>query len=277
MRLSWQDWGLAAATVLFAAAICFMPPPILESIDYVSFYKPNFRFLLDALDEGRLPSWNPYVGLGRPYLADLQTAVFYPPLYLICLGEEAGIFMLVAAHCLLAVFGMRAFASVLQIGRTEGAFVALCFMASGALTGRWFSGQILYVCGLCYVPLLFWCAARTDETWNRRRIALHAAVLAMQFLCGHPQVFWFTALGQGAFICGRSLGLPVRPSLRIAGRSLFQLGAAGLWCAGLVAVALLPFLELIREGNRQTTSLAFSNSCRFEAEPISLSASERMI
>jgi hypothetical protein len=82
----------------------------------------------------------------------------------------------------------------------------------------------------------------------------------MQFLCGHPQVFWFSAIGQAMFILARAMRLPLREAIRDAGRSLSQFGAACVWCSGLVAVVLLPMLELAGESNRSQSSHAFANS-----------------
>src|ERR1035438_3547620 len=116
MRASKEHLLVVLATGLFASVLCFVRPTIFESADYALFYKANFQFLADAMREGRVPLWNPYIGLGRPFLADTQSAVFYPPIYLICLGQELGGLLLVWLHCLLAVFGMRGLARALQAG-----------------------------------------------------------------------------------------------------------------------------------------------------------------
>src|SRR5215212_6856203 len=100
-----------------ALLVCFFPPSIFETIDYIAFYQPNFHFFREALIEGRLPLWNPYIGLGRPFLADLQSAVFYPPGYLLLAGKT-GVFLLVWSHLWLAAEGMKALSRELQIGKT---------------------------------------------------------------------------------------------------------------------------------------------------------------
>src|ERR1035441_3729576 len=118
------------ATGLLAAVLCFVRPTIFEGADYVLLWKANFQFIADAVREARVPLWNPYIGLGRPFLADTQCAVFYPPVYLICLGQALGIFLLVWLHCLLAVFGMRCLAGALRVGRWQSYFMAFSFLAS---------------------------------------------------------------------------------------------------------------------------------------------------
>jgi hypothetical protein len=237
---------------------------MLESVDYVRLWKPTFQFLTDAVREGRVPLWNPHIQLGRPFLADMPAVVLYPPVYLICLGEAVGNFLLVWLHCLLATFGMRALGRALQVGRWQSYFMAFSYLASGALTARWMTGQLIYCWGLCYVPLLFYCALRTEEGWQSRRIGLYGLLLGLQFLCGVPQVSWFTGIGQAVFIVGRALSFPLQAALRDVGRGLCQLGAACLWCLGLAAVVFLPFLELVQHGNRVGASPAFTNSFKLE-------------
>jgi len=260
LRRPWEDLCVLLLTGLFAAGLCLIPPTLQQSMDYVFFYRANFQFLTDAVREGRVPLWNPYIQLGRPYLADMQNAVFYPPVYLMCLGQVVGGVLLTWFHCFVAVIGMRSLARALQAGRWQGYFMALSFLASGALTGCWALGAFAYWWGLCYVPVLFYCAARTGEPWKGRRIGQHGLLLALQFLCGHPQVFWFTAVGQLVFVGGRALRPPLRQGMLHAGRSLCQFAAACLLGAGLVAAVLLPFLELVAHGNRVGSSPAYANS-----------------
>ena len=132
----WENLLVALATALFAAGLCFVAPTLFEAADYVVYWKSSCHFLADAVREGRVPLWNPYIGLGRPYLGDMQNAVFYPPLYLICLGQHFGVFLQVWLHSLLAVFGMRRLAGALQVGRWQSYFMAFSFLGSGALTDR---------------------------------------------------------------------------------------------------------------------------------------------
>lgn len=233
-------------------------PSLWESIDYVLFYKANFQFLKESVFEGRLPLWNPHLGLGRPFLADVQNSVFYPPVYLVLLGPGSGAFLLVWLHVLLAIFGMRALGSELGMSRPVSLLVAVSFAGSLILTGRFMAGQILYACALCYLPALFWCACRLDGRWNGRLIAGYALTLALQFLCGHPQVFWFSILGQFVFVVLRNLGVP-RGGLAVA-----QFGISAGLCLGLIAVVLLPFLELVSQGNRAVRSMQFADFGRLE-------------
>ena len=263
LRARGQDLLVVVATGLFAAGLCFVRPTVFETMGYVTYWRPTFQFLVDAVRAGTIPLWNPYVALGRPFLADMQNAAFYPPVYLMWVGQEVGVFLLGWLHGLVAIWGMRRLGDALGAGRWQSYFMGFTYLASGELTARWMTGEITYVWGLCYVPWLFYCAVRTEEPWQTRRVAQHARLLALQFLCGHPQVFWFTAIGQAVFIFTCALRLPLREALRDAGRNLWQFGVACVWCTGLVAAVLLPMWELVRNGNRADASPEFADSYRF--------------
>ena len=248
------------AAGLYAAGLCYLPPTLFESGDYVLVWKPTFHFLAESVRAGVLPLWNPYVGLGRPFLGDTQNVVCYPPTYLVCFGQEFGLFLLVWLHGALAIIGMKRLGGILGAGRWQGYLMGFSYLASGPVIAHWVSGQIPYCWGLCYVPWLLYHAVRTREPWNARRLAQYAGWLALQFLCGHPQVFWISAIGQAVFILTSTLRLPLREALRDLGHRLGQFGVGCVWCSGLVAIALLPMLELAYESNRAQNTAAFANS-----------------
>src|SRR5919199_1282960 len=47
--------------------------------DFAEQFYAFARFAYDELAQGQLPLWNPYTYAGHPFIADVQSAVFYPP------------------------------------------------------------------------------------------------------------------------------------------------------------------------------------------------------
>src|SRR5262245_30698889 len=84
---------LAAAA---AAALAFLTEPsFFRGTDYVNDWLPKQDYLRERLLRGELPLWNPYVGLGRPFLAAIDTGSLYPPnLLSVLLGTSAGSLLL---------------------------------------------------------------------------------------------------------------------------------------------------------------------------------------
>jgi len=93
-----QHFIVASITLLLVSICCLPEPSLFSSVDFLLFYKQNFTFLAEAVNDLRLSTWNPYIGLGRPFLADIQNAVFYPPIYLVLLGPKCGAFLILWVH-----------------------------------------------------------------------------------------------------------------------------------------------------------------------------------
>jgi hypothetical protein len=252
---------LLGAGVITALAF-LTPPSVFDGQDWLQIHQPYRSYAARALAAGRLPLWNPHVALGRPFLADLETAVFYPPnlLFLLLDGAPA-LALLLAAHVALALVGSLRFARSLGASTAPATSAALGFTLGAPLATSVSSGQIGYSEGACYVPLLFLLTARLQDRPTWRRAGGLAAGLALQLLCGHPQIAWITWLGLGAFLVGRgSASRTVRPAL---------VGLAGLTLAlalalALAAPALLPFLELTGQGNRSEATLRFASGASME-------------
>jgi hypothetical protein len=78
--LSRREWLLLALGAGALYAVTYLTPPgIFGSIDWVRIHTFYKDYLAQAVRSGRLPLWNPHIGLGRPFLADVDAALFYPP------------------------------------------------------------------------------------------------------------------------------------------------------------------------------------------------------
>src|SRR5207237_1649977 len=55
---------------------------VLTFRDHADYFQPLRYFTAVELRNFRLPFWNPYNASGEPWLANPQTAVFYPPFWI---------------------------------------------------------------------------------------------------------------------------------------------------------------------------------------------------
>jgi len=262
VRVGREQLFLPLVAALFAGCFYFSDPDLTKTVDYVLFYRPNFHFFAGALSAGHLPWWNPYAGLGRPFIADMQTAVLYPPAYLLLSGGKFVLFLFVWLHSLLAMVGMARLCGTLRFNAPARRFCAVAFMAMAPVSARWFTGQLFYAAGICYLPLLFHLAIGLTQSPRAELLFGYSLTLALQFLCGHPQVWWISILGQGAFLLSRVALVRNWPEFRLASRYLVLFALVLLWSVALVAIVLLPFLQLVQNGNRAgaTSELSASGS-----------------
>lgn len=73
--------ALALAAVLLSAVLSIWQP-LVDGVDWQYTHQFYKEFLRDAFWRGEAPFWNPYVYLGRPFLADVEAAAFYLPTWL---------------------------------------------------------------------------------------------------------------------------------------------------------------------------------------------------
>jgi hypothetical protein len=234
-------------------------PNFLSGYDFQRthlFYKTYFH---DALLSGRLPLWNPYVGLGRPYMADIETASLYPANLLVLLfGVYGGTAVSVLLHQALAIYcGVR-------LGQKTGAsagaswLVGAGFALSSPFTARLDAGILQGYCALCWFPALLWLGASLQDRWEPRVAAGFAAAVGLTILAGHPPFAYLDFFGLAVFLACRQGWPSDRAGFAGAARNTLGLAAAGIIGVGLSCAALIPFLELVGQGNRPLDSAGFA-------------------
>jgi hypothetical protein len=255
------DAALAAAALLAGIAgtawMLLQTPNFLSGYDFVrmhSFYKAFYR---QSLLSGRLPLWNPYVGLGRPFMADIETATLYPPnLLILAFGVPAGLALMVVLHQALAIFGG------VKLGRCLGASPGAAWVLgagialSGPFSARLSVGIVEGYFTLTWLPALFWLGSRLQDGWDARLAAAFAAAVALAILAGQPPLLFVVLTGLAAFLALRHDWADDWARRRLGAAA--GLAGAGALGAGLAAAALLPFIELVGQGNRPLNAPAFA-------------------
>src|SRR3972149_10789228 len=86
--------------LLFTGKALFWGTPSLQFV-------PWRAWAWEVLQQGHLPLWNPLLGMGAPLVANYQSALFYPPNWLLAVFDPAwGQGLLVLLHLLWAGLGM---------------------------------------------------------------------------------------------------------------------------------------------------------------------------
>lgn len=195
---------------------------------------------------GHVPLWNPWLGLGAPLLANYQSALLYPPNWILLSMDVAwGQTLLVMLHLIWAGAGTAVLVRRLGLGRFAQTLAGICFGMSGYLVAR--SGFLSINAAASWLP---WVLVAAEHTLNRRRtygIGLLALALALQWLAGHAQ----TAAYTWAF-CAAWIGFRGWTQARWSGlgKAASGLGSASVLAFGLAAVQLIPTLEYLGQSDR---------------------------
>ena len=216
--------------------------------DFAYFGYPLAHYHRECFWRGELPQWNPLSMMGLPFAAQWNTLVFYPGslIYLLLpLPWSLNLFCLL--HQVLAGAGMYLLAERWTKSRLAGAVAGLGFAFNGlTLNCLMWPNNIAALGWMPFVILFGERAFRGDG----RAVIVAALIGATQMLTGAPEVILFTWGVLGFFAIGWSW------EEHRAGRAprlpLGRLALVGVTVAGLAALQLLPFLELIRHSHRST-------------------------
>jgi hypothetical protein len=239
-------------------------------VDYRGFASGDFGYQFYAfasykaarLHAGQLPLWSPYALGGHPFLADIQSAVFYPPGLLTMLVTALTGFSYQALqleailHLPVAAIGMYLLALRLTDSRI-GAWVAACaFTFSAYLTGYPML-QLAILETVAWTPLILLAldhavaalAPRTGRSWVGWTL-LAGLFMGMALLAGHPQSGMFVFYGSISFALFRYFTRAKEPGRRPLRPIAAALALFAVSAAGIAAAQLLPSLEYLRLSTR---------------------------
>ena len=222
---------IVVAFVVFAGPLTHSE--VLTFRDHSDYFVPLRFFTAVHLRAWRLPLWNPYNASGEPWMANPQTAVFYPPQWIfIALPFRTAYVCFLALH--LALLGCGAYLLFARtLSRGAAAFGAVSLMLCGPVLSMLDIGDNL--ASFAWLPFVIWSAlpGRTPAAVRWRQV-LAPVFLALCFLAGEPFI---------AAIAAVLYALIVRQVREIAMTALFTIG--------LAAVQLLPFVELVHGSDRR--------------------------
>jgi hypothetical protein len=236
----------AAALLGLALSAAALFPMLLASRvpargDLADFFWPMKAYTAERWRAGAPPLWNPLSGLGEPWLAQLQTGVFYPGDAPFLLPWPLGPHVAIALHLVIAATGMAAWLSALGRSRLAALSGAAVFAAGGAFL----SLVPVYnnFATAAFLPWIFLGALRAARGGG---IATFAGASALAFLAGEP------ALAAGGALAAAAAALAEgRPSGGTSSwRAAARLVAGVLLAAGLVSAVALPFAVQLRRSGR---------------------------
>jgi hypothetical protein len=164
---------------------------------------PWHHLVKTSLLAGEWPLWNALLGNGTPLLANLQTAVFYPPnlLYLL-LPVEHGLTLSVILHLILAGLFTYFYTRYIGLSPFAATLASLAYMFSGYLVGR--TQFVTMINAAAWIPLLLLLAERVAGRRVNNNILWLGLALAMQLLAGHAQLWFYSLWLIGAYLIFRS-------------------------------------------------------------------------
>jgi hypothetical protein len=245
---------LVGVVLLGAAAVCFWPllmhpGDLLVGVhrggvnDILTWFLPRSEVPRLVWEKYReMPFWSPWWGAGGPLVGNPQSALYYPPSWLLWVGEARKLisWMLVFHH-LVAACGVFLLCRLWGFTRLGALFAGSAYGFSPVLLARTAEGHLRTLSVVSWCPWVFW-AFSGFLTGRRSSSFLLVVLLALTIFAGHLQEVYYLIV----VLTVSCLFEAGKKSLR--GKDGWQ-SAFGLvckWCfigagtAGLAAVELLP-------------------------------------
>ncbi len=245
------------AVVSLTLAAGFSQTEVYFYRDLLVFFYPVPELAWRMIQAGQLPLWNPYSAFGTPLAAMADTLLFYPPTWLrFLLPFPSGFNLNIIVHFYLAALATYALGRKLAMSRSASLAAALAFTLSGPLLSL---GTMLNVLvGACWTPVVILSVRYAVEKPSVLRIMTLGGALGMQAIGGEP-IYGLAAAILAFPLCGVSLF-----------RFLRVLVPASLYGMALIAVQLIPGIELLRDSVRESEYFTFAESAFWSLHPLSL-------
>jgi hypothetical protein len=243
--------------------------------DIFDYFYPYRDFAMQAVREGRVALWNPYLFMGAPFMANSQSGFFYPlNLLMSWLDVTRAINWTIVLHIFIAASGVYLFARSVVRSSIAAALLAAISFGLGGYLGTQIE-HVNQLQGLAWIGWLFlayeFAKEKNPESriQNLRWMPL-ALLIALQLLAGHTQSVFITLVGLGFYALWQIVESIFAARPRGWRNTVFRLThyLLPLLLAAIVAIAfsaiqLLPTLELTRNSARSgglPTNLAVSFS-----------------
>jgi hypothetical protein len=260
---NWPQWlgatliAVVAIVLLAVVAAPWWRGNVYTGGDLQSFNLPIRKFYADCLERGDSPLWWPYIYCGFYLHGDGQTGIYHPWHRLLY-----GSLRLLDAYSLelwinypLLFVGTYLFCRRRQLPIVAALFGALLFAFCRFNVNHLDHPNLMST--MTHVPWLLWATEVLFTTSRRRQAAWAALGIALltgsQFLLGHPQSMWFTALVGGWYVA-------VRFRACVSYWRLVQLVAALVCGLAMGAVQWLPTYEALKLSQRAGADESFRST-----------------
>ncbi len=237
---------ISAALIILVAVVVFSPELINFSEKYYfrDFHHcvyPMKHYLSETIKNGQIPWWNPDVMCGTPFMANVQSGVFYPPnilFYFLPFAFALNVFIYL--HIFLAGFFMYIFLKSREHTSELSLFGAVIFAFSGINISL--INLLPALQAAVWTPLVVMMWLRFVQKRDISYLIFTSIVVTLQFFAGAPVILISTVVF--AFLYGFVLKKWSSAKYSV---SFLWMGSISLM---LSAVQILPMLQMAQNSTR---------------------------
>lgn len=225
------------------------PPSKAQGQDVVRELFPWTFFEINSFKRGEIPFWDPYNFSGNPFMANFQSAIFYPfdlIFFVFPIFKAWSLFIILQS--LLAFFFTYFFLREIKLGKTSSFFGGLTFAFSSYMTVWLEYGNIGHT--FLWLPLALLFTSKLSRTFTARNFLSLVVILWVSFLSGYIQGFFYIIVILLTYFSFKSLFIK---NFKIKYFIYFGIALCSPFLLSLFQ--LLPTLDLFNYSSRTTYTL----------------------
>lgn len=184
-------------SLLFILPLIFYWPFTLHFFslknDALTYYYPIRTLISDALHNGELPLWTPFINLGYPMHADMQSGAWNPVIWIFAFLSD---YSLAAFHYELIFYIAFAGIGLYYLCKSLGcsSIVSFCIAVSYQFCGFMTDSPQFFNCisAACYLPFVFLFFRNLINTGFSKYAIYFSIALFLFFTGGYPSIFIIT-------------------------------------------------------------------------------------
>jgi hypothetical protein len=265
---------LKVALLLLCITLLYFFPVIFSnqtfaSRDLYAFFYPRRFFAAEAIRSGILPLWNPHLASGVPFLANLQSSLFYPlSVIYYLLPFHIGFKFFIILHYYLAGLFMYLLMKHLRYETSSSITAGIVFMFGGYLIS--ILDNVAFLTAAVWLPLIVLFFDRSLRWQKPFDLIVTGVLIGAQILGGDAScyllstlIFMFAYLIY--FLIAEKDFIPVRKRKSL----ILNLPVSWIIGLGLSSIQLIPFIEFVFHSTR-TGGFGYESLTKWSFNPLEL-------
>lgn len=261
------------AASLFCIALIYFFPVIFSSQTFASrdiyiFFNPRRFFAAETIRNGTIPLWNPYLASGVPFLANLQSSIFYPlSIIYYILPFQLGFKYFIILHYYLAGLFMYLLMRQWRYDTYSSLISAIAFMFGGYMIS--ILDNVAFLTSAVWLPLIMLFFDRYLREGKLGYLVITGIIVGLQILGGDASFYVLSTFIMMSTYLLYYLVAEKPPHFRKKYKTLLAIPIAWLIGLSLSSIQLIPFIEFVYHSTRME-GFSFEKIAKWSLHPLEL-------
>lgn len=263
---------LVIIVLLFIITLYFLPVIFSDhtyaSRDIYNFFNPRRYFAAESIRSGNIPLWNPHLASGVPFLANLQSSVFYPlSIIYYVLPFQIGFKYFIILHYYLAGVFMFILMRHWKYDAFSSLMACIVFMFGGYMMS--ILDNVAFLTSAVWLPLIMLFFDRSLREGKVCYAVITGVLVGLQILGGDAS---FYIISTFIFMCAYLIYYLITEkaiSMKERVRPISYLPIVWIIAVSLAAIQLIPFVEFLSSSTRME-GFSYEKITKWSFHPLEL-------